>query len=187
MRLALALAPIAVIAVLDAGFSGFRAALGRTGLIRHRARDLRAAVQGLRVGVALGLPAFAALAWCLSSPEGRDGLRAAAAAADTVLVPASAGVLVALAAYLLLPWELRYLASAVILGPFTWLRPAIALGSGLLAGFAAGRLDVWILVLSGTAAVLLVEPVAGRRWVAADGLIGPQEPPVTCTDVGGAG
>ena len=50
-------------------------------------------------------------------------------------------------------------------------------------------LDGWPLVTASAvpAAVLLVEPVAGRRWVAADGLIGPQEPPVTCTDVGGAG
>lgn len=159
-----ATALIALIAVLDAAFSGFRAAKGRAGVIRHRAEDVRALSQGLGVGVVLSFPALAALAWCLASPGGRTGLREAAVATMWLLGPASVAVLAALSAYLVLSWEFRYLASAVILGPFTLIRPWIAVAFAVLAGVTAGRLDVWLLVLFGTAALLAIEPIVGRLW-----------------------
>jgi hypothetical protein len=75
-------------------------------------------------------------------------------------------VLIALAGYVTLDWRLRYLVSALILGPFTLLRPAIALLGAVLA--AALSHDPVVAVAAGLSvvAVLAVEPLADRFWYA---------------------
>jgi hypothetical protein len=73
-------------------------------------------------------------------------------------------VLAALACYATLNWQLRYLASALVLGPFTLFRPGIAI-LGAAVGMALGRdvVTAFAAVLSAIA-VLAVEPLAGRLW-----------------------
>jgi hypothetical protein len=64
-----------------------------------------------------------------------------------------------------LNWRLRYyLASALVLGPFTLFRPGIAI-LGAAVGMALGRdvVTAFAAVLSAIA-VLAVEPLAGRLW-----------------------
>ncbi len=83
-----------------------------------------------------------------------------------VYAPYALLALAALACYAALGWRLKYLASAVILGPFTLLRPAVAL-AGAAVGAAHGKdaLVATTVVLS-VVAVLAVEPLADRRWYA---------------------
>ena len=73
-------------------------------------------------------------------------------------------VLAALACYATLNWQLKYLASALVLGPFTLLRPGIAI-LGAALGIALGKdpVTAFAAVLSAIA-VLGVEPLAGRLW-----------------------
>ena len=75
-------------------------------------------------------------------------------------------MLTALAFYTALNWRLKYLASALILGPFTLIRPVIAILGGALA--LAQGYDPAVAVLAGLSviAVLMVEPLAGRVWYA---------------------
>jgi hypothetical protein len=80
--------------------------------------------------------------------------------------------LIALACYASLNWRPKYLASALILGPFTLDRPVIAvLGAALgvaLSNDAAVATAVGLSVI----AVLAVEPLAGRLWYARN-ILGP--------------
>lgn len=83
-----------------------------------------------------------------------------------IYAPYALLVLAALACYAVLGWRLKYLASAVILGPFTLLRPAVAI-AGAVAGAAQGRnAVVTAAVILSVIAVLAVEPLADRRWYA---------------------
>jgi hypothetical protein len=80
--------------------------------------------------------------------------------------------LIALACYASLNWRPKYLASALILGPFTLDRPVIAvLGAALgvaLSNDAAVATAVGLSVI----AVLAVKPLAGRLWYARN-ILGP--------------
>jgi hypothetical protein len=74
--------------------------------------------------------------------------------------------LIALACYAALNWRPKYLASAVILGPFTLDRPVIAiLGAALGVALSTGAAVATAVGLS-VIAVLAVEPLAGRLWYA---------------------
>lgn len=83
-----------------------------------------------------------------------------------IYAPYALLALAALACYAAAGWRLKYLASAVILGPFTLLRPAVAI-AGAVVGAAHGNdgLVTTTVVLS-VMAVLVVEPLVGRRWYA---------------------
>lgn len=158
---------LVALALLDGAFAGFRASVGRTGLVRHVTADRRASVRGALLGAGLLLPA--AVVWKVairSEADRPDDLRRACDIVLAVLSPYAAVVLLALAAYAVLGWRQKYLASALILGPFTLLRPAAA---ALAAGYGVWRSDsaaVVAVIALGTVAVLAVEPLAGRLWYA---------------------
>jgi hypothetical protein len=127
------------LALLDGAFAGFRASAGRTGLINHRQSDQRAARRGAGLVCVLLAPAIAvACAGVLAHPAKLDHYRRAGIAMLAIYGPYALLVLVALACYAALNWRLRYLAAAVILGPFTLLRPGIAV---LGAAVAVARGD----------------------------------------------
>jgi hypothetical protein len=90
----------------------------------------------------------------------------AGAAMLAIYGPYALLVLVALTAYATLKWELKYLASAVILGPLTLLRPVIAILGVVPAGVSSNDLAVTIAAALSVVAVLAVEPLAGRLWYA---------------------
>jgi hypothetical protein len=73
-------------------------------------------------------------------------------------------VLGTLACYLTMSWRMRYLASAVLLGPLTLARPAIALLGGALGAIVSHDALTTAFVIAAVAAVLAVEPAAGRIW-----------------------
>jgi len=160
-------AALLTLAVLDGAFAGFRSSAGRTGLISHRRSDHRAARRGAGLVCVLLAPVIAAVsADALIHPRHLDGYARAGAAMLAVYVPYALLVLLALACYATLDWRLRYLASALILGPFTLLRPGIAI-LGAALGMALGR-DPMAAIMAALSviAVLSVEPLAGRLWYA---------------------
>jgi hypothetical protein len=160
-------AALAVLALLDGTFAGFRASAGRTGLIDHRRADQLACLRGGALVCVLLAPvvAIASTEVALHPPR----LAVFARAGEAMLAvygPYGLVVLAALGCYAALGWRNRYLASAVILGPLTWLRPAVVAAGAILGSAAGPDPLVWACAGLAIAAVLAVEPVAGRLWYA---------------------
>jgi hypothetical protein len=160
-------AALLVIASLDASFAGFRASCGRSGLVRHRPADVIASRRGLLLGALLLAPVAAVIvADTAARPVRAELYSQAARAMLAVYLPYGLVVLLALAAYLTLSWRRRFLASALLLGPLTLVRPMVAVvGAGAAYG-ATRDLAVGFVSLAAVGAVLAVEPIAGRRWYA---------------------
>lgn len=157
-----------VLATLDAVFAGFRASVGRTGLIDHRDADRRAAVRGLGL-LALMLPAVVVVLGDLAlagraRPERMAVFRAAGEGMLLVYGPYGLVVLAALGIYSALSWRVRYLAAAVILGPFTLIRPLIAVAGAVVAVAITRDAGVAVAAALAVVGVLLAEPLAGRLW-----------------------
>ena len=157
-------AGLLVLAVLDGMFAGFRASCGRTGLIDHRHADRVALGRGLLlVAVLLGPVIVVVLLTVLGSAE-PSTYRDAGVAMLAIYAPYGVLVVSALAGYALLDWRHRFLASALILGPFTWIRPLVAVGGAVAALAVTNSVAVGFLAALAVMAVLAVEPLAGRRW-----------------------
>jgi len=156
-----------LLALLDGSFAAFRASVGRTGLINHRPSDFQAARRGAGLVCVLLAPAIAEVCVdLLVHPAHLPQYTRAGKAMLEVYGPYALLAIIALACYAALNWRLKYLASALILGPFTLLRPAIAILGGAL-GLAQGK-DPAVAAAVGLSviAVLVVEPLAGRLWYA---------------------
>jgi len=163
MSAALAVTSVGVIAGLDVVFSGLRASLGRSGLIDHRRDDLRGIRRGALVGAVAVLPAAAVFVLTAGSWTSSELTRSAGTML-LVLLPYAAVVVAALLVYSLLPWRWRYLASAAILGPMTFLRPAVACLAAVLGTITASSAGLGATIWLGTVAVLAVEPICDRLW-----------------------
>lgn len=109
-------AALLVLAILDGAFAGFRSSAGRTGLISHRRDDRQAARRGAGLACVLLSPAIACADVVLRPGRLADYTRAGT---DMLAVygPYALLVLAALAGYATLNRQLRYLASALVLGP----------------------------------------------------------------------
>ena len=153
-----------VFAVLDGAFSGFRSSLGRTGLIRHRASDQRAHLRGAALVVVLLVPSALVAAGAVHHRAA--AFTRAGRVMLVVLGPFGVLVLLAIAVYCLLGWRQRYLASAMILGPFTLAQPVVTVAA-VVAACNAGR-DPFVTAsaILAAAAVLGCEPLADRLWYA---------------------
>jgi hypothetical protein len=159
-------ASLAGLGLLDGALAGFRSSLGRSGLVDHRARDRLAARRGLRLMAVLLAP-VAVLAGghvLLPGPWPADAYVRAGSGMLTVYVPYALVTLAALAAYVVLTWRWAYLASALILGPFTLVRPLVATAGVVVAVVRAGDPVVALGCLLALGAVLAVEPLSGRLW-----------------------
>lgn len=151
---------LVLLGACDGAFSGLRASFGRTGLVDHRADDVVARRRGLALLAVLLLPA-AALA-LVQPGDATD----AGAAMLAVYAPYGALVLAALVAWRTLSWRVRFLASALVLGPFTWVRPVVAVAGGVLGCWQADRAVTQAAVVLAVAAVLAVQPLADHLWYA---------------------
>ncbi len=165
MRTFAVAAALVVIASLDIAFSGFRASCGRTGLIRHRSGDIEAGIRGLALGAALlAVPAVTVVVDTALREHREAAYRHAGTAMLWVCVPYGLVVLASLAVYATLAWRLRFLASAVLLGPLTLVRPLIAASAALAACVAEPDILVGLVAAAAVIAVLAVEPLVGRIW-----------------------
>lgn len=149
---------LAAVVLLDGSFAGFRAGLGRDGRVDHRADSIRHSVLGGCVVLLLALPLL-----LLVMGDGRwSTWSGAASRMDLVFVPYAVLVVLAIAAYSVLPWRLRFLAMAVVLGPFTLLRPAVAVAGAVAAAWPARDGVVWAASAYAVVVALMVEPLLGR-------------------------
>jgi hypothetical protein len=82
----------------------------------------------------------------------------------TVLVPYAAIVVLALGAYAVLGWRKKYIAMAVVLGPFTLVRPRVAMVAGFAGVSASESGSAVASIALAVIAVQVVEPLANRRW-----------------------
>jgi hypothetical protein len=158
-----------LLAVADGAFAGFRSSAGRTGLIRHRRSDYRAAMRGAGLAGALLAPVLAVMCAEAVRPARLEDLARAGTAMLAIYGPSALVVLIALGGYTVLSWRLRYLASALVLGPFTLLRPAVAILGAAVGAAESQDAIVAVSVVLSVAAVLAVEPLAGRLWYAPRG------------------
>lgn len=179
MTVAAVAAALLTLATLDGAFAGFRASAGRTGLINHRQTDRQAARRGTVLACVLLTPAMMITALDgLAQPAHLDDYARAGLAMLAVYGPYALLVLLALACYAALNWRLKYLAAALILGPFTLIRPVIAiLGAALAVALSRDPAVAAAVVLS-VIAVLAVEPLAGRLWYSR-----PTPAPDPCHDI----
>lgn len=167
---------LGVLALLDGSFAGFRSSLGRTGLVEHRRANVVAGCRGAALGALLLAPTAVLVAADAGRGAWPDHAYAAAGSGMLVVyVPYASLVLLALAAYLVLGWQAQYLASALILGPFTLLRPLVALIGSVVGVVRADDLTVAAAIILATAGVLLVEPLAGRLWRPGRTVVAPAE------------
>lgn len=155
---------LAVVALLDGCFSGFRAAAGRDGRIDKRAYARRACRDGTLAGAAvLGLLA-AACGVAMATGTSYDAFTRSGRAMLWVLLPYAITVLLALAGWALLrPLWMQTLTSTLVLGPFTLVRPLVVAGGVLAACLAT---ESWAVRATGVLAgvlVLSVEPLLLRR------------------------
>ncbi|ANN18220.1 oxidoreductase [Amycolatopsis orientalis] len=159
---------LGLLALVDSGFAGFRAATGRNARIGKRSYFLLAVRRGLTGGaIGLGLLALLIVVTlaCSADPDARyGGLLRAGTRMLQVLAPYAALVVASLLAYWLLPMRGSTFVILVGLGPFTLLRPLIVLGA--LVWSVAGSSDwlAWVVATAAAAGVLAVEPVIHRRW-----------------------
>lgn len=154
-----------ILALLDGAFAGFRSSAGRTGLINHRQSDQQAARRGAGLACVLLAPVIAVVCTdVFVHPARLDDYTRAGIAMLAVYGPYALLVLIALACYATLSWRLKYLASALILGPFTLLRPGIAILGAALAVALSNETAVTTAAGLSVIAVLAVEPLAGRLW-----------------------
>lgn len=160
-------AVLLLLALVDGACAGFRSSVGRTGLINHRSSDRRAARRGAALVAIFLAPAVVLTCIATVLDPARTGLYLHVGKIMlAVYAPYALAVLAALAIYATLDWRKRYLASAVILGPFTLIRPVLAVVGAILAVGATRDFVVTITAILGVAGVLATEPVADRLWYA---------------------
>ncbi|WP_158847707.1 oxidoreductase [Saccharothrix deserti] len=164
-------AVLGLLALVDAGFAGFRAATGRNARIRKRSYHLTAARRGFVVGAAalalVTLPIAATLVFTADPGARYDELVRAGTRMLQVLAPFAVPVAVSLPAYWLLPMRGSTFVILVGLGPFTLARPVVVIGA--TAWSVAGSVDwlVWAVAITAAVGVLTVEPLVHRRWYGA--------------------
>src|SRR5262249_41343378 len=115
------------LSIVDGGFAGFRASAGRSGRVFKDAYYRAAIRGGMRAGVMLGLfVALVAAVVMLSSEWPRARVEELAGCTERLLMVLGGYatlVLIALGVWSTAEADVRTLASVIILGPFTLIRP----------------------------------------------------------------
>ena len=81
-----------------------------------------------------------------------------------VYLPYGAVVTGTLLVFPALTWRLRFLATALLLGPLTLARPAVAAGGAAAAVLAVPHRSVAVVAGLAVAGAVAVEPACGRLW-----------------------
>lgn len=159
---------LTLLVLLDGLLVGFRAAAGTDGRIRKAPLYVGAQALGLAAAAGVvGLGWALALGLAARDPSLPAALEAAARPAVSLVAAYASLALAALALYgvTAFVWrsiELRTLCTVLVLGPFTLLRPFVALGALALGVAAAPRWEVVGLAVFGAAGVGGLEPLLHR-------------------------
>jgi hypothetical protein len=138
-----------ILATLDAAFAGYRAAAGRCGLIDKRRYYQSAMLRGAGAGqLAVALTAvmvLVSLALSLDRQLLLCDYHRAGAGMLIVYVPYAVVLLIAFLFRLIPSVDIRSITSTVIFGPFTLIRPLMAI-AGLVYGVSrAPRIETFVL------------------------------------------
>lgn len=169
---------LVALALVDAMLCGFRDAAGRCLPIEKAGYYRRAVARGLVAGliVLAGLGAVAGLLIGTAADPAGSYSTMCSAGASMVWVYGSYATLVflALGGYLIPDEDVSTLATVIILGPFTMLRPWV-IWAGAAAAIVAAR-EVRTAVLAVAAATVMsgLEPALGRAWRGGDTPLGPR-------------
>ncbi|MCK6547990.1 hypothetical protein L6R52_19220 [Myxococcota bacterium] len=159
---------LATLAIVDAGFSGFRDAAGRNPRIRKQGYFRRAVRRGLKLGFVgcgvVGLVAALLVARAHSPSEALAALSVTAEVMVWSFGTYATLVLIALGLWLAAEPDLRTLASVVVLGPFTLIRPWWIVATCAWAAATAPQLEATITALVAALAQLTIEPWLAREW-----------------------
>jgi len=156
---------LALIAMTDAAFSGFRASCGRTGLVNRGRLDAIAASRGVFVLAVAEAILIVVLAFGKPSSSGLpEQFDRAGRAMLSVYIPFAVVIILGLLAYFTLSWRRRFLAVAVLLGPLTLLRPLIAIGGLVLAVASTGSAFIRLTFVAAVCTCLIVEPTCEHLW-----------------------
>jgi hypothetical protein len=154
------------LATLDTAFAGYREAAGRSALIEKRAYYRRAMLRGAIFGqmAAAAAGAFIGAFYLISSDPARllNDLHRAGWRMLCVYLPYAGVTLAAFLVRLVPSVDLRSLTSVLVFGPFTLIRPAVAIAGGIWAVAAAPRAEVLFLVLLVLALMLSSERIIGK-------------------------
>lgn len=150
-----------LLATLDASLASYREAAGRNALIDKRAYYRRAMVKGAlfgQVAVAIAACVMAVMVWLAASPkELFEDFNRVGARMLVIYLPYAAIILLALTIRTLPSVDIRSITSTLIFGPFTLIRPLVAI-AGLLYGLlAAPRIETIVLGLIVLAMMLSLE------------------------------
>jgi hypothetical protein len=161
-------AVLAWIALLDGALAGFRAAAGRSALIRKRGYNLLAARRGACYSAVLLTALAAWLGAYLAASSHRAAtlglLTAAGRRMTAVYLPYTVIVLASLAGYFALPLRASSWTILAGLGPLTLVRPLVAVGGAVAAAWHSQGLIIPLAAAVAVGGVLAVEPLVHRRW-----------------------
>jgi hypothetical protein len=137
-----------MLATLDAAFAGYRAAAGRNALINKRRYYLRAMIRGTIFGqLAVALAAIAILISLATTSDRQALLRDYNLAGTRMLlvyVPYAVTILLALVVRSIPSVDIRSITSTLVFGPFTLIRPAVAIAGLCYGVWAAPRIETVI-------------------------------------------
>lgn len=134
-----------LLATLDASFTSYREAAGRNALIDKRAYYRRAMLKGAlfgQVAVAIAACVMVVIVWLAASPkELFEDFNRVGARILVIYVPYAAIMLLAMAIRAIPSVDIRSITSTLVFGPFTLIRPLVAI-VGLIYGLmAAPRIE----------------------------------------------
>jgi hypothetical protein len=140
-----------MLATIDAAFAGYRAAAGRNALIGKRDYYRRAMLRGAIYGqVAVAMAGIIMLVLVFLSPEPATLIRELEQAGLRMLIvyiPYAIIIFLAFAVRAVPSVDLRSITSVLIFGPFTLIRPVVAIAGVLWAVLAAPRFAIILLGL----------------------------------------
>jgi len=156
-----------LLASLDATFVGFRDAAGRNPRVFKKAWFRRALLRGLALGQVASVVVLAwlgVLAWSLDATEVVDLHHKVGGGMVAVYLPYAVVVLGALSVYKLPHPDVSSLATVLVLGPLTLLRPVVILVGAGWGLWQAPTLATGSSVVLAAGLMLALEPMLGRRW-----------------------
>jgi hypothetical protein len=140
-----------LLATMDAAFGGYREAAGRNALIDKRRYYLRAMVQGALFGQIAVAVAAVIVGLMLSIASDRQILLVAFEQAGArmlmIYLPYAGFILVAFIFRIINSVDIRSITSTLIFGPFTLIRPLVAVTGAVYGVLAAPRLETVLLGL----------------------------------------
>jgi hypothetical protein len=159
---------LAALALCDATLCGYRDAAGRNPRIHKEAYFVRAATRGLRGGISVVVVIGALMVGALLTTQYPAALWFDASLAASRMVTVygiyACIVFAAISVWLVARADVRTLATVMILGPFTLIRPWVIAGGAVWAAWLADRWQTQILAVVAGAAMIAFENGLALVW-----------------------